>query len=79
MKKPLPWCFVACFLLMPTSIDFLFAFFIPYLNKRVVYCYSLMFLELIIFYSRSVGRFTELRDALEKLQLNDAALKVALY
>jgi translation elongation factor EF-4 len=27
----------------------------------------------------SVTRFAELRDALEKLQLNDAALKVNLY
>jgi hypothetical protein len=27
----------------------------------------------------SVTRFAELRDALEKLQLNDAALKVSLY
>ena len=27
MRKPLVWCSVACFLLMLTSIDFLFAFF----------------------------------------------------
>jgi hypothetical protein len=36
MKKPLLWCYVACFLLMLTGIDFLFAFFFSLLNKRIV-------------------------------------------
>lgn len=73
MRKPLLWCSAACFLLMQTSIDQLLVL-IGFLKSRIELCalVSLASSNFIL----SVARFPELRDALEKLQLNDAALKV---
>jgi hypothetical protein len=58
---------------MQTSIDQLLVL-IDFLNSRIKLCalVSLVSSNFIL----SVARFPELRDALEKLQLNDAALKV---
>lgn len=77
MRKPLLWCSVACFLLMLTSIYLLLTLFFLSWAKEL-YCYSWMYLKLIISLLSFVVRFPDLRDALEKLQLNDAALKVIL-
>lgn len=64
-RKSHQWSSVACFLLMLTSISFT-----PF-SLNTIYTYVELQFFLTMLY-----RFHELRDALEKLQLNDAALKV---
>uniref|UniRef100_A0A2P2MGL6 Translation factor GUF1 homologic n=1 Tax=Rhizophora mucronata TaxID=61149 RepID=A0A2P2MGL6_RHIMU len=74
IKKPLQWCSVACFQLRQTSTLFLPGLFsFLFRLQRVIFCLPSS-LELLVFIYL-VDRFPELRDALAKLQLNDAALK----
>lgn len=47
-RKPLLWCSVACFLLMLTSMDILFAYLF-FVEQRELYHYPWMLLELIFF------------------------------
>lgn len=71
MRKLHQWCSAACFLLMLTSINLLLTttkFQLNLFSSDVLTDYEFYFFFV---------RFPELRDALEKLQLNDAALKVS--
>jgi hypothetical protein len=70
MRKPPQWCSAAYSRLMQTSTDIFFA-----LVKFATLCTSVEFL----IFNSLIDRFSELRDALEKLQLNDAALKVNCF